>query len=164
MSFADCAVLPDPTETELGEIAGLAADNFRHITGLPPVVAFLSFSTKGSAEHPLTEKVRNAAIAFRASRPDVPSDGELQLDAAVDPGVARLKAPGSPAAGKCERPGLPRPRTPATSATKSPNASAGPSRSGRSCRGSRSRSFDLSRGCSVDDIVRVATINALTSV
>src|SRR3990172_5715630 len=96
LSFADCAVQPDPTAAELAEIAGLAADNFQMITAIPPVVAFLSFSTKGSAEHPAVGKARRAAAIFGETRPDIPADGELQVDAALDAAVAILKAPGSP--------------------------------------------------------------------
>jgi phosphate acetyltransferase len=99
LSFADCGVLPDPNAEDLVHIAGATADNHRRLTGIEPKVAFLSFSTKGSAEHERVDKMRRACSAFCERRPDVVADGELQFDAAYVPEVARRKSPGSPLAG-----------------------------------------------------------------
>ncbi len=163
MAFADCAVLPEPTAGELAEIAGLAADNFRIITGLGPVVAFLSFSTKGSAGHPAIEKARSAAAMFRASRPDIEADGELQVDAAIDPGVARMKAPGSPVAGNANVLIFPDLNS-GNIGYKIAQRLGGAVALGPILQGLAKPAFDLSRGCSVEDIVHVATINVLTPV
>ncbi|HLF14228.1 MAG TPA: phosphotransacetylase [Bacteroidota bacterium] len=162
MSFADCGVLPDPGDADLAEIAGLAADNYRLITGVQPVVAFLSFSTKGSAGHPMVDKVRSAAALFRALRPGIESDGELQLDAAIIPEVARLKAPGSAAAGKANVLVFPDLNA-GNIAYKLAQRFGGAVALGPILQGLAKPAFDLSRGCSVEDIVHVATINALTS-
>jgi phosphate acetyltransferase len=162
MSFADCGVLPDPDSADLAEIAGLTADNFRLVTGIEPVVAFLSFSTKGSAKHPMVVRVRDAASRFAAMRPDITSDGELQLDAAVSPDVARRKAPGSAAAGKANV--LVFPDLDAGNiGYKIAERLGGAVALGPILQGLARPMFDLSRGCSVEDIVRVAAINALSS-
>jgi phosphate acetyltransferase len=98
--FADGGVVPDPTPAQLADIGIATADNFRRLTGREPHVAFLSFSTLGSARHPRVDRVREAVARARARRPDLHADGELQVDAALDPEVARLKAPGSRVAGR----------------------------------------------------------------
>jgi len=97
--FTDCAVVPDPDAAQLAEIACLAAEDFARLTREVPHVAFLSFSTRGSAEHPRVTKVREALKLARARRPDLHFDGELQADAALEPSVARRKAPDSVVAG-----------------------------------------------------------------
>jgi phosphate acetyltransferase len=161
MAFADCAVMPDPTDAELCEIAGLTTDNFARVTGEVPVVAFLSFSSKGSAKHPMVDKVRSAAELFRAARPDVTSDGELQLDAAVVPDVGRRKAGTSPVAGKANV--LIFPDLGAGNiGYKIAERLGGAGALGPVLQGLAKPAFDLSRGCSVEDIVRTAAINALT--
>ena len=99
--LSDCIVNPCPTAEELAHIAVAAAETARGLCGVAePRVALLSFSTKGSAEHALVDKVRQATELAHALAPDVPLDGELQLDAALVPEVAALKAPGSPVAGR----------------------------------------------------------------
>jgi phosphate acetyltransferase len=99
-SFADCAVVPDPTPEQLADIGISTADNHKRLTGEPARVAMLSFSSKGSASHPLVEKVQKATEIFRKKRPDIVMDGEVQLDTAIVPKVAASKAPGSPLAGR----------------------------------------------------------------
>jgi len=98
--FADPAVLPDPTPEQLADIAIASADTGKALIDLDPRIAMLSFSTKGSAEHPLVDKVRKATELVRQRRPDLPVDGELQADAAIVESVGKRKAPGSPIAGK----------------------------------------------------------------
>jgi phosphate acetyltransferase len=99
LTFTDCAVVPTPTSEQLAQIALAAVRDRRRIVGDEPVVAFLSYSTKGSAAGPEVERVRAALAAFHLLAPDVRADGELQGDAALAPDVARRKAPGSPVAG-----------------------------------------------------------------
>jgi len=99
LTFTDCAVVPQPTAEQVAHIALAAARDRRRIVGDAPAVAFLSYSTKGSATGPPVDLVCEAVDRFRRLAPDVPCDGELQGDAAVVADVARRKAPGSPVAG-----------------------------------------------------------------
>ena len=99
--YADCVVMPCPTAEELAEIALSTAETARNLCGLSePRIAFLSFSTRGSAKHELVDKVRRAVEIAHALAPEVLLDGEMQLDAALVPEVGRSKAPGSPVAGR----------------------------------------------------------------
>jgi phosphate acetyltransferase len=100
LTFTDCAVVPDPTPDQLAEIGLAAAQDRRRIVGDQPVVAFLSYSTRGSAAGPSVNKVQQAVERFRQLAPEIPCDGELQGDAALVPDVARRKAPGSPVKGR----------------------------------------------------------------
>jgi phosphate acetyltransferase len=100
LTFADAGVVPDPSPEQLADIAAAAADARRLVVGDEPVVAFLSYSTKGSAGGPSVEKMRQALELFRARRPDVAADGELQADAALIESVAGRKAPGSAVGGR----------------------------------------------------------------
>jgi phosphate acetyltransferase len=99
LTFTDCAVVPQPTAEQVAHIALAAARDRRRIVGDAPAVAFLSYSTKGSATGPLVDLVCEAVDRFRRLAPDIPCDGELQGDAALVVDVARRKAPGSPVAG-----------------------------------------------------------------
>jgi phosphate acetyltransferase len=100
MIFSDCAVVPDPSSEQLADIAQSAAQSCREFLGVEPVVALMSFSTKGSAKHDDVSKVQNAVEILKGRSPGFVFDGELQADAALVPSVTDKKAPGSPVKGK----------------------------------------------------------------
>ncbi|MBI1797565.1 MAG: phosphotransacetylase [Candidatus Eisenbacteria bacterium] len=155
--FADCGVVPDPNPAQLAEIGCLAADSFERLTGDVPHTAFLSFSTRGSAEHPRVARVREALALARVRRPDRHFDGELQLDAAVDPAVARKKAPDSAVAGHANV--LIFPDLDAGNiGYKLVQRLGGAQAFGPILMGLARQANDLSRGCSAEDVVEVATI------
>jgi phosphate acetyltransferase len=157
--FADCAVMPEPTEKQLAEIAVSSAKTAKAIAGIEPRVAMLSFSTKGSAKHPLVDKVRKATELAQQMAPDILIDGELQLDAALIPEVGELKAPGSKVAGKANIlvfPGL----ESGNIGYKLVQRLAGVEAIGPVLQGMAAPINDLSRGCSVTDIVNMVAITA----
>ncbi|MDX9882044.1 MAG: phosphate acetyltransferase [Prolixibacteraceae bacterium] len=157
--FADCAVIPDPTDRQLAEIAVTTAKTARAIAGLEPRVAMLSFSTKGSARHPLADKVINAARIAKEIDPGLMIDGELQLDAALIPEVGQLKAPGSDVAGRANIlvfPGL----EAANIGYKLVQRLAKAEAIGPILQGMAAPINDLSRGCSVSDIVNMVAVTA----
>ncbi|TMQ70711.1 MAG: phosphotransacetylase [Candidatus Eisenbacteria bacterium] len=160
--FADGGVVPDPNPAQLAEIGCLTADNFARLTGEVPHTAFLSFSTRGSAEHPHVAKVREAVALARQRRPDRHFDGELQLDAAVDPAVARKKAPDSAVAGHANV--LTFPDLDAGNiGYKLVQRLGGAAAYGPILQGLARQANDLSRGCSSEDVVEVSTIACVLS-
>lgn len=158
--FADCAVNPMPTEDMLASIAIATADNAKLLSKINPKVAMLSFSTMGSADHEVVDKVRNATIKARELRPDLEIDGELQLDAAIVPKVASQKAPESNVAGKANVlvfPDLQAGNIGYKLVQRFANAEA----IGPVCQGFAKPINDLSRGCSSEDIVNVVALTAV---
>ena len=161
-TFSDCGVVPNPNAEQLADIAISAAENHARLTGEKAYIAMLSFSTKGSAEHELVDKVLEALKIAKSKRPDLTIDGELQFDAAIVDSVGRRKAPGSEVAGRAN-------------VLIFPDLNAGnigykiAQRLGKCeaigplVQGLKKPFFDLSRGCNVDDIVNAAAIAALMS-
>lgn len=155
--FADCGVVPDPDARQLAEIGIAAADHYERLIGESARVAFLSFSSRGSAEHARVDKVREAVQHARAARPDRVLDGELQADAALDPDVARRKAPGSPLEGRANVLVFPDLDS-GNIGYKLVQRLAGAAAYGPILMGLRAQANDLSRGCSVEDVVQVSLI------
>lgn len=160
--FADCAVNPNPDYKELAEIAIATADTARNVCKIEPKVAMLSFSTMGSADHETVEKVRMATELAKNMRPDLLIDGELQLDSAIVQKVAKQKAPNSSVAGRANVlifPDLQSGNIGYKLVQRFANAEA----IGPICQGFAKPINDLSRGCSVEDIVNVVVLTSVQS-
>ncbi|NOY36099.1 MAG: phosphate acetyltransferase [Chlorobi bacterium] len=158
--FADCAVNPDPDASQLAEIAVTTARTARHIGGISPRVAMLSFSTKGSAAHELVDKVTAATEKAKTLDPGLEIDGELQADAAIIESIGRKKAPESKIAGKANVLVFPDLNA-GNIAYKLVQRLAHAEAIGPVLQGMAAPINDLSRGCSVDDIVTLAAITAI---
>ncbi|MFW6286539.1 MAG: phosphate acetyltransferase [Candidatus Sumerlaeota bacterium] len=160
MIYSDCGVIPTPRDNQLIDIGEAAARTCRQLIGAEPVIAYLSFSTKGSAEHPAVEKMAKAAAALKERCPRLTVDGELQADAALMPGIAERKCPDSPVRGKANTLIFPDLNA-GNIAYKLTQRLAGAEAFGPLLQGLALPVNDLSRGCDVEDIVLVATITSL---
>jgi len=158
--FGDCAVIPDPTADELAAIAISSAQTGKQLVGLDPKVAMLSFSTKGSAKHDNVTKVQQATQKVHELAPDLVCDGELQADAALVESVGALKAPGSAVAGHANVLVFPDLQS-GNIGYKLVQRFAGATAVGPVVQGLAKPVNDLSRGCSVEDIVCVVAITAV---
>jgi len=159
MVFADCAVTPDPTSSELAQIAISTAATARNLAGFEPLVAMLSFSTKGSAKNEIVDKVIEATRLAKVMEPTLLIDGELQADAALVASVATLKAPGSEVAGKANVLVFPTLEA-GNIAYKLVQRLADAVAIGPILQGMAAPINDLSRGCSVDDVFQMIVITS----
>ena len=157
--FADCAVHPNPTASELAEIAVVTGKTTKSIAGIEPKVAMLSFSTKGSAKHEMVDKVVEATKLAKQIDPNLKIDGELQADAAIVEAIGAKKAPGSDIAGKANVLVFPTLET-GNICYKLVQRMAHAEAIGPVLQGMAAPINDLSRGCSVSDIVNLVAITA----
>jgi len=159
-SYADCAVVPNPDAAQLADIAISTADNHKKLTGEEANVAMLSFSTMGSAKHEDIDKVIEATKIANEKRPDLNIEGELQFDAATIEAIGKKKAPNSKVAGKANV--LVFPTLDAGNiGYKIAQRLGGADAIGPVVQGLKKPLFDLSRGCSVDDIVNTSVLASL---
>lgn len=157
--FSDCGLVVDPTPEQLVDIAAASAASFAAMTGRDAKIGFLSFSTKGSARHAMVTKVSEAALVFAAQHPAIPSDGELQFDAAFVPSVGASKAAGSATAGEVNVfifPNL----DAGNIGYKIAQRIGGAQALGPVLQGLAKPANDLSRGCNADDVYKMIAVTA----
>ncbi|MDA3862115.1 MAG: phosphate acetyltransferase, partial [Melioribacteraceae bacterium] len=159
-SYADCAVVPNPDANQLSDIAISTADNHKKLTGEEPNVAMLSFSTMGSAKHEDVDKVIEATRIAKEKRPDLNIDGEMQFDTATIESIGKRKAPNSSVAGRANVLVFPTLNA-GNIAYKIAQRLGGAEAVGPVVQGLKKPLFDLSRGCSVADIVNTSIIASL---
>ncbi len=159
MMFADCAVNPNPTAAELAQIAVSTGHTCRAIAGIEPRIAMLSFSTKGSGKGEMVDKVVEATRLAQEMDPTLNIDGEMQADAAIVPSVGNSKAPGSPVAGKANVLVFPTLEV-GNISYKLVQRMAGAQPIGPILQGMAAPINDLSRGCSIQEIVELVAITA----
>lgn len=158
--FADCGLMVEPGAAELAQIAIVSADSARTMLDMEPRVAMLSFSTRGSARHPLADKVIAATDAVRRQRPDIQIEGEVQLDVGIIPEISARKAPDSRIAGRANVlifPDLQAGNIGYKLVERLANAQA----IGPILQGLAKPANDLSRGCSADDVYRVTAVTVV---
>lgn len=158
--FSDCALLPEPTPDQLVDIGESAAESCRVLLQQEPIIAFLSFSTKGSANHPSAKKMANAAKALSEKYPELIIDGEMQFDAAMIPGIGQSKCPESPIQGQANVLVFPNLES-GNIGYKITERLAGAKAIGMVSQGLAKPINDMSRGCSTQDIIDVACITAI---
>jgi phosphate acetyltransferase len=163
LTYADAGVVPDPNADQLASIAISSANTHKKLTGDDPIVAMLSFSTYGSASHPRVDKVKEATRIVKERAPYLLVDGELQADAALIQSVGNKKAPGSPVAGKANVLIFPDLDS-GNIAYKLTQRLAKAEALGPLVQGLKKPAMDLSRGCSVEDVMNVAAIASILSV
>jgi phosphotransacetylase (EC 2.3.1.8) len=161
--FSDCGVVPDPSPMQLANIAASAADLFRILVQKEPRVALLSFSTKGSASHEMVDKITRTREIIHEKFPDLIADGEFQLDAAIVPEVAKIKAPDSDVAGHANVLIFPDLNA-GNICYKMAQRLAKAGVIGPILNGLKKPCSDLSRGCTVDEVVDAICTTAIRAV